>query len=44
MLEDVGRIAGNDETGRMTAAVADADGTEWCVKKGDVGPGDCLGD
>lgn len=43
MLEDVGSIAGEDDAGRVAAAVADAQSSEWRVEKGDVGAGDGLG-
>ena len=44
MLEDVGRIAGEDDTRRVAAAIADAEGAECCVKEGDIGACDGLGD
>ena len=43
MLKDVWSIAGEDDTGRVTAAVADAESSEWRVEEGDVGAGDGLG-
>lgn len=44
MLQNIGSIAGEDDARRVAAAVANAEGAEWCFEEADVGAGDSLSD